>query len=104
LHLISSAGRRARIDLAVCGEMAADPLLLALLVGLGFRAFSMTPAAIPVAKRGLAALDSAEAKRVARQALRAATSDDVYAMLVPLADRLHRAATAPAGEAGPKSR
>jgi phosphotransferase system enzyme I (PtsI) len=105
LRVVASAGRRARMDLAVCGEMAADPLLVALLVGLGFRAFSMTPAAIPAAKRSLAALDSKLAARVARQAVRAASADDVYAMLVPLAERLHRAATAPGdGATGAQTR
>jgi signal transduction protein with GAF and PtsI domain len=105
LRVVASAGRRARMDLAVCGEMAADPLLVALLVGLGFRAFSMTPAAIPAAKRSLAALDSKVAARVARQAVRAASADDVYAMLVPLAERLHRAATAPGdGATGAQTR
>jgi phosphotransferase system enzyme I (PtsI) len=102
LRIVASAGRRAGIDLAVCGEMAADPLLVALLVGLGFRSFSMTPAAIPVVKRSLAALNSRRAARVARQALRAATADDVYAMLVPLADELHRAATGPAAGPSPE--
>ena len=104
LRMVASAGRRAGTDLAVCGEMAADPLLLALLVGLGFRAFSMAPAAIPMAKRSLSVLDSRQAARVARQAMRAATAEDVYAILVPLADRLHRAATAPENPATERSR
>jgi phosphotransferase system enzyme I (PtsI) len=93
LRLVASAGRRSGRDLAVCGEMAADPLLVALLVGLGFRAFSVTPAAVPVVKRSLAALDSKMAARIARQAMRAATADDVYAILVPLTEASHRAAT-----------
>ena len=58
--------------------MAADPLLVALLVGLGFRAFSMTPAAIPVVKHGLAALDSRQAADVARRALRAGSVEAVH--------------------------
>jgi len=87
-------GRRAGCDLSVCGEMAADPLLVGLLVGLGFRTFSMTPSAIPIVKRGLAALDRQQATTVARQALRAASVDDVDALLAPMADAMHRAAVA----------
>jgi phosphotransferase system enzyme I (PtsI) len=94
LHAISVRARRAKCDLAVCGEMAADPLLVAILIGLGFRAFSMTPGAIPVVKRGLAALDSRDALRVARQALRARSADDVNALLEPIADMMHHAAVA----------
>lgn len=85
LRMIASAGRRTGKDLSVCGEMAADPLMVALLVGLGFRAFSMTPAAIPVVKRGLRAVDSRLAVRMAREALVAASAEDVHHLLAPLA-------------------
>lgn len=85
LRMIASAGRRTGKDLSVCGEMAADPLMVALLVGLGFRAFSMTPAAIPVVKRGLLAVDSRQAVRMAREALIAAAVEDVHQLLAPLA-------------------
>ena len=85
LRMIASAGRRTGKDLSVCGEMAADPLMVALLVGLGFRAFSMTPAAIPVVKRGLQSVDSRQAVRMAREALVAASAEDVHHLLAPLA-------------------
>ncbi|HUL73923.1 MAG TPA: phosphoenolpyruvate--protein phosphotransferase [Vicinamibacterales bacterium] len=104
LRSISVMGRRAKCDLSVCGEMAADPLLVGLLVGLGFRTFSMTPAAIPIVKRGLAALDGAQAEDVARRALRAASVDDVDALLAPMADAMHRAAVAVATPAPGKDR
>jgi phosphotransferase system enzyme I (PtsI) len=94
LRIVAGAGRRAGTELAVCGEMAADPLLVALLVGLGFRDFSMTPSAIPVVKRSLGTLDSTLAARVARRALRAATPEAVHAMLEPIAEAMHRAAVA----------
>ena len=94
LRSIAVAARRSGCPLSVCGEMAADPLLVALLVGLGFRSFSMTPSAIPVVKRGLAALDSGEAAAVARRAVRAASPDDVHTLLEPIATSMHRAAVA----------
>ncbi len=86
LRLIASAGRRSGKDLSVCGEMAADPLMVALLVGLGFRAFSMTPAALPVVKRGLRSVDQRQAVRIARAALVAASADDVHRLLAPMAE------------------
>lgn len=91
LRMVAVAGRRARRDLSVCGEMAADPLLVALLVGLGFRAFSMTPAALPVVKRSLRAVDSRLAATYARQAIRAEAAEDVHRLLAPLADVMHAA-------------
>ena len=62
IRLVVRAGRHARIPVAVCGEMAADPVLLTLLVGLGLREFSMAPTAIPLAKRVIRGLRAADAR------------------------------------------
>jgi phosphotransferase system enzyme I (PtsI) len=88
LRRVAVAARRAKRPVSVCGEMAADPLLVALLVGLGFRSFSMTPAAIPVVKQALAALDSRRAAELARRVLRAPSAGAVHALLEPLAETL----------------
>ena len=77
IYLVSRAGRRRQVPVAVCGEMAADPVLLALLVGLGLTEFSMAPAAIPLAKQVLQGLRAADARRAARRCLRARTPADV---------------------------
>lgn len=87
LRTVALAARRARTPTSVCGEMAADPLMVALLVGMGFRGFSMAAAAIPAVKEQIASVDSTEAAAVARRALRVETADAVRALLVPLAGR-----------------
>ena len=51
LRLVRRAATRCRIDASVCGEMASDPAFIGLLIGLGFTAFSMTPAAMPIARQ-----------------------------------------------------
>jgi phosphotransferase system enzyme I (PtsI) len=94
LRTCAVAARRAGRPIAVCGEMAADPVLVGLLVGLGFRSFSMTPAAIPMVKRALLAVDSRAAAVIARAATRATSPDGVHALLEPMADAMHRAAVA----------
>jgi len=99
LRTVAAAGRRARCELSVCGEMAADPLLAAILVGLGFRRFSVTPAAIPVLKQSLATLEMSVARDVARRALHAESTDEVQAILTPVADAMHRAALGMNGDA-----
>jgi phosphotransferase system enzyme I (PtsI) len=71
--------------------MAGDPLLVVLLIGLGFRAFSMSPGAIPMVKRGLAALDSRVAIDLARRARRARSAEEVNALLAPVGDSMHGA-------------
>ena len=47
IRLVRRAAARHRIPVSLCGEMASDPALLGLLIGLGLTDFSMTPAAIP---------------------------------------------------------
>jgi phosphotransferase system enzyme I (PtsI) len=77
IRLVVRAGRRARIPVAVCGEMAADPVLLTLLVGLGLREFSMAPTAVPLAKRVIRGLRAADARVAAGRALRARTAAEI---------------------------
>ncbi len=53
----------------ICGEMASDPALIPLLLGLGVDELSMTPPAIPQAKATIRALTVEEARAQARAAL-----------------------------------
>ena len=77
VRLVARAGRVRDVPVAVCGEMAADPVLLTLLVGLGLREFSMAATAIPLAKRVLRNLRVEDARAIARRSLRAHTAADV---------------------------
>jgi phosphotransferase system enzyme I (PtsI) len=82
-----AAGRR-QIPVSLCGEMASDPALLTLLVGLGLREFSMTPGAIPVAKQVLSEVRSDELRAVARRILRLVTIEDIERELLVALGRL----------------
>jgi phosphoenolpyruvate-protein kinase (PTS system EI component) len=95
LRRVAAAARRSRTPVSVCGEMAADPVMVGLLVGLGFRSFSVAPAALPVVKQALRAVDSRGAASLARRALDAPSADAVRAMLGPLGAAMHSVATAP---------
>lgn len=81
LRFASRAGRRHGIPVSLCGEMAADPVLLTLLVGLGFTEFSMTPTAIPLAKQVLRGLRASDATRVATRVLRGRTAAEIESVL-----------------------
>jgi phosphotransferase system enzyme I (PtsI) len=70
LRFVNRAAVRARRRVAVCGEMAADPRALAMLLGLGFREFSMAPSAIARARRLIAHMAVADARRIVGGALR----------------------------------
>jgi phosphotransferase system enzyme I (PtsI) len=79
-QVAKGAGRRG-VPVSVCGEMAADPVLLPLLTGLGLREFSMTPAAIPVAKHVVRGIRISDTVRLASRALKAATAAEVEKVL-----------------------
>jgi phosphotransferase system enzyme I (PtsI) len=74
LHLIAmtiDAGRKAGIDVAVCGEMAGDIKLTRLLLGMGLREFSMHPAQLLAVKQEILASDLAALVPRTRRILRA---------------------------------
>jgi len=78
---VADAARAARKPLSVCGEMAADPNLFLLLLGLGIREFSMGPRTVPVIKELAREVSVSEASRVAKAALSLSTPDEVGALL-----------------------
>jgi len=63
------AAKAANIPVAVCGEMAGDPLYTILLVGLGLDELSVGPKAIPELKRIIRAIASEDARRIAEHVL-----------------------------------
>jgi len=78
---VAEAAKASKKPLSVCGEMAADPALFLLLLGLGIREFSMGPRTVPVLKEFSRGVSVADAVRVAKAALSLATPDEVGAFL-----------------------
>jgi phosphotransferase system enzyme I (PtsI) len=91
IAMVQRAAARRGVPVSLCGEMASDPALLTLLVGLGLNEFSMTPGAIPVAKRVLGNVRSDELRVIARRILRLATVDEVEHELLAALGRLSHA-------------
>ncbi len=71
------AGHRHGIWVGVCGEMAADPLLAVLLVGMGVDELSMAPVALPAVKDVIRKTPLAEAKQLAQAALDGRSAGEV---------------------------
>ncbi len=77
IRMVRRAAARQRIPVSLCGEMASDPALVGLLVGLGLTEFSMTPAAIPIVRQVVQEMSAAEARRLAGHALRLPTAAEI---------------------------
>lgn len=69
IQLVVQAGRRAGIWVGVCGELAADPDAIPVLLGLEVDELSMAPPAIPRAKAILRRWRLSEARSLAAEAL-----------------------------------
>ncbi|MBK7348863.1 MAG: phosphoenolpyruvate--protein phosphotransferase [Gemmatimonadetes bacterium] len=78
---IVMAGQQAGIGVSVCGEMAADPLSVVLLIGLGYRCLSVGPPAIPLVKWVVRTVPVAVAEAAAAAALAADRPAEVTAAL-----------------------
>ena len=71
------AARKFGLKVSVCGEMASDPVICPLLVGLGVDEFSVQPSAIPAIKDVIRSIGFDDAKALAGKALLAHSSADV---------------------------
>jgi phosphotransferase system enzyme I (PtsI) len=74
--VIQSAQKMGK-EVTVCGEMAADPLSAIVLMGFGLRTFSMNPIFIPRIKKALRAIEARTAEKVAAEAMKLKTAQEV---------------------------
>lgn len=65
----------------MCGEMAADPLAIILLVGLGLQEFSVNASMVLKVKKLISMIDSKEAEEIANKVLTLKTAKEVEAYL-----------------------
>jgi phosphoenolpyruvate-protein kinase (PTS system EI component) len=72
-HVVTAAAA-AGVKVSVCGDAAADPAVLPLLLGLGVRTFSVGAARLPQVREWIAAADTARCAALAQEAVQAATA------------------------------
>ncbi len=77
IRMVRRAATRHRIPLSLCGEMASDPALVGLLVGLGLTEFSMTPGAIPIVRQVVQEMSAQDARRLAGHVLSLSTAAEI---------------------------
>jgi len=77
LDITARSAEQRGIELSMCGDMAAHPLALPVVLGLGYRSLSMPVAALAVVRELVSRVDLAEARRVVREALLCECAADV---------------------------
>lgn len=81
LRQVVQAAEDAGIPVGVCGEMASEPLMAILLIGMGYQALSVAPPTLLLVKWLLRRVPYAVAQAVALRALQADGPDEVLALL-----------------------
>lgn len=79
-HIISTA-EKANMPVSMCGEMAGDPKLTRLLLGMGLRQFSMFPAQIPAVKQRIKQTDIGEITPLVRRIMRLEEPSKIHEQL-----------------------
>jgi phosphotransferase system enzyme I (PtsI) len=75
------AGRAAGLEVAVCGEMASQPLMAFALIGLGVRQMSVSAQSVAVVKRVIRGISVDVARAAAESAMLAGTAEEVEQVL-----------------------
>ncbi len=87
LSLIASEAERYNIDLCLCGEMAGDPMCVALLVGMGYRHLSMNGRSVARIKYLLRHIQLEEAQQLAQRSLEAQMATEVRHQVAAFMER-----------------
>jgi phosphotransferase system enzyme I (PtsI) len=75
------AGREHGLEVSVCGEMASQPLMAYVLLGLGVRTLSVAAVGLPAVKRLVRGVSTVEAGKAAQRALNAQTAREAGVIL-----------------------
>ena len=81
IRMIVASASRFKKPLLLCGESAADPIMIPLLLGLGIREFSVAARNIPMVKHIIRKWRILEACQLAEQALEYSCADDLKRFL-----------------------
>jgi len=79
IKTVVDEAHRHRLPVAVCGEMAGDPIYTALLLGLGVDELSMSPPSLLAVKYLVRAMKMSDARQLAAEALALTDPKEIYA-------------------------
>jgi phosphoenolpyruvate-protein kinase (PTS system EI component) len=75
--MIANAAADGGITATICGEMASDPVIVPILLGLGLRDLSMSAVSIPEVKAAIAKVSVAEAKALVAKVIKLPTAAEI---------------------------
>ncbi|MBL9020404.1 MAG: phosphoenolpyruvate--protein phosphotransferase [Myxococcales bacterium] len=78
---VAQAAKTAGIPVTVCGEMAGEPMVAPILVGLGIRELSMSAVSVPEVKATIRSMTVADAEGLCTRVKKLATAAEVRAMV-----------------------
>jgi phosphotransferase system enzyme I (PtsI) len=78
---VARAAHRVGIPVAVCGEMAGEPMIAPVLIGLGIRELSMSAVSVPEVKALIRATRTTEAEALVHRIAKLGTAAEVRAMV-----------------------
>lgn len=81
IQRVIACGNQAGIPVGMCGEAAADPLLVPVLLGFGLDEFSVSATSILGVRKTIAGIDRKDAKELAERVMKADTREAVYDIL-----------------------
>jgi phosphotransferase system enzyme I (PtsI) len=81
LKSLAGMAQTAGVPISICGDMAGDPFLTWILIGLGFRDLSMDPDRIPLVKTVVRGSSLSEAEALTAEAMKLETEVEVSDLL-----------------------
>jgi len=86
IDYIIKEGKHNDIFVSTCGEMAADPLAIPLLIGLGLDSISVSASVVPLVKKLILSLDYNETVELANECLKMDTEKEIHTRLAEFFD------------------
>ncbi len=77
LKYVIESAKKAGIPVGMCGEAAADPLMIPLLVGLGLEEFSVSPISVSRTRREISKRSAKECERIAEKVFELSTEKEI---------------------------
>jgi len=85
---VAQVGLQHKKPVGVCGEIAGDPMMGCLMIGLGVTQLSMIAANIPLMKKVIRESKFEELKQIADKALKSSTTEEIMKVLNPIKQRM----------------